>query len=109
MNKKLKEKIIKRNEEMRAAFPCLYDQRWVEKAADDGFKELVKNLKDTDPKLGMLAESKEGYNVFAIIYYSSFEAALNTFFGQCMEDMLTTVNLSLNKLQEITAEIRTKE
>lgn len=109
MNKKIKEKIIKKNQEMRAAFPSLYDQRWVEKAADKGFKDLVKDLKKTDPKLGELAERHEGYNVFAIIYYFSFEAALNTFFAQCIEDTITSVELICDKFQKVTAEIRTKE
>lgn len=108
MNKEIKNKIKKRNEEMRAAFPNLYDQRWVEKAADEGFKELVANLKKTDPKLGELAEAKGGYNVFAVIYYSSFEAALNTFFAQCLEDSVTSVGLLIDELQRVTAEIKTK-
>lgn len=109
MNKKLKEKIIKRNQDLRAAFPNLYDQRWVEKAADKGWKQLVKELKETDPRIGELAEKQEGYNVFAVIYYSSFESALNTFFMQCLDDSLTEVQLMLNKLQEVTAEIKARE
>lgn len=108
MNKEMKEKIIKRNAENRAAFPNLYDQRWVEKAADKGFKELIKDFEKTDPKLAELAKAKEGYNVFAIIYYSSFEAALNTFFMQCMDDSITTVELILDEFKNVTAEIKTK-
>ena len=108
MNKEMKEKIIKRNAENRAAFPNLYDQRWVEKAADKGFKELIKDLEKIDPKLAELAKAKEGYNVFAIIYYSSFEDALNTFFMQCMDDSITTVKLILDEFKNVTAEIKTK-
>lgn len=109
MNKELKKKLFKRNEEMKAAFPTLYDKRWVEKAADKGFKELVEGIKKVDPKLGEIAERKEGYNVFAIIYYSSFEDALNTFFMECLDDTLTTCELVIDKLQKVTAEIKTKE
>ena len=109
MNKKLKEQLIEHNKEMRAAFQNLYDQRWVEKEADEGFKDLVKNLKNTDPKLGEAAERKKGYNVFAVIYYSAFESALNAFFKQCMDDSLTITELCLNELQKVTAEIKTKK
>lgn len=108
MNKELKEKLIKHNQEMRAAFPNLYDQRWVEKTADEGFKQLVKDFKKVDKRLGELAEAKSGYNVFAVIYYSAFESALNTFFVQCLDDSITNCNMYLDKLQKITAEIKTK-
>ena len=107
MNKELKEKIIKRNAEQRAAFPDLYEQRWVEKAADKGFKDLIKGMEKIDPRLAEIAKKKDGYNVFAVIYYSSFEAALNTFFMQCLDDTLTTVRLTLDELQKVTAEIIT--
>lgn len=109
MNKKLKEQLIKKNQEMRAAFPNLYDMRWVEKAADKGFNEFVKDIKNADAKLGTLAEAKEGYNVFAVLYYSSFECALNTFFSQCMDDTLTSVELIIDEFQKATAEIKTKD
>ena len=108
MNKLLKQKLIKRNAENRAAFPNLYDQRWVEKAADKGFKDLVSDLEKINPKLGELAKKQDGYNVFAVIYYSSFERALNTFFFQCMDDGTTTCKLALNELQKVTAEIKIK-
>ena len=108
MNKELKAKLIKHNEEMRAAFPNLYDQRWVEKTADEGFKHLVEDLKKADPRLGQLADAKSGYNVFAVIYYSAFEQALNTFFAQCLDDTVTNCNMMLDELQKVTAEIKTK-
>ena len=108
MNKKLKEKLIKHHEEMKAAFPNLYDQKWMEKAADEGWKDLVGNLEKTSPKLAECAKMKEGYNIFAVIYYSSFEAAINTFFHQIMEDAITEIQVTLDKLQNMTAEIKTK-
>lgn len=109
MNKKLKEKLIKKNEELRVAFPNLYDQRWVEKAADEGFSDVVKSLKEIDPRLGEYAEKKDDYNVFAILYYSAFESALNTFFMQCLDDSITSIELCINELQKVSAEIRTKK
>lgn len=108
MNKELKQKLIKHNEEMRAAFPNLYDNRWVEKAADEGWKDLIKNFEKIEPKLAEYAKHQEGYNVFAVIYYSSFESTLNTFFVQCLDDSITNCKLILDKLQNVTAEIKTK-
>ena len=108
MNKELKAKLIKHNEEMRAAFPNLYDQRWVEKAADQGWKDVVKNLNHAAP--GFKNVANEGsMNIFAVVYYSAFENALNTFFKQCLDDSITAVELTMHELQKITAEITTKE
>ena len=109
MNKKLKEKLIQNNKEMRAAFPNLYDMRWVEKAADKGWKDLVKDMKGVEPKLAEIAERQKGYNVFAAIYFSAFETALNTFFSQCLDDTITSVELDIRKLENIKAQIKTME
>ena len=106
MNKKLKEEMIRHRQEMRAAFPNLYDMRWVEKSADEGFKELVKNLKSVSPRLGEAAGREKGYNVIAVIYYTAFENALNTFFAQCMDDTMTSVELILDEFQKVTAELK---
>lgn len=106
MNKKLKEALIKKHNENKELFPSLYEQRWVEKAATDGWNELVKNLEKLSPKLAEETKVKGGYNLIAVIYYSSFENALNTFFHQAIEDGMTTVELSLDELQKLTAEIK---
>ena len=108
MNKELKEKIIKRNAENRAAFPNLYDKRWVEKAADEGFKSLIKDMEKIDPKLAEFAKRENGYNVFAVIYYSSFEDALNTFFMECLDDTITNITLCVDELHKLSAEIKEK-
>jgi hypothetical protein len=105
MNKKLKVQLIRHNEEMRMAFPNLYDLRWVEKAATEGFKQLTETLAETDQKLGELARHEKGYNVFAVIYYMAFEKALNTFFHQCLKDTATTMELSLDELNRLTASL----
>lgn len=107
MNKKLKAKIIKHNQEMRAAFPSLYDQRWVEKAADEGWKEVVDGLSRQVDGFMELAEGNSGTNILATLYYSAFENALNTFIKQCLDDSLTTVELCMNELQKVTASIKT--
>lgn len=109
MNKKLKEKLIQNNKEMRAAFPNLYDLRWVEKAADKGWKELIETMRDVEPKYAEIAERQKGYNVFAVIYFTAFENALNTFFAQCLDDTITSVELDIRKLENIKAQIKTME
>lgn len=106
MNKELKQKLIKHNKEMRAAFPNLYDQRWVEREADKGYKRVVKSLQQTFPDYKL---SDSALNIFSAVFYSAFEEALNTFFRQCLDDTLTTAELTLQELQKITAEIKTKE
>lgn len=108
MNKKLKEALIKKHNENKELFPSLYEQRWVEKAATDGWNELVKNLEKSSPKLAEAAKVEGGYNPIAFIYYTAFENALNTFFHQAIEDGMTTVELSLDELQKLTAEIKEK-
>lgn len=108
MNKRLKKKLIEHNEEMRAAFPNLYDQKWVEKAADSGWKDLLENLERTSPRLAEMAKRENEYNIFAVIYYSSFETALNTFFMQCMEDSITNCEILIDELNKATATITTK-
>lgn len=102
----MKEKLIKRNEEIRAAFPSLYSNKWVEDAADKGWKELVEELTKIDPKLGEVARRDEGLNVFAIIYYTAFEDALNTFFMQCLDDSITSVKLAMDEFHKVTAEMQ---
>ena len=109
MNKELKKKLIKNHEENKAAFPRLYDLRWVENAATKGFKDLTEKLEKVDPRLGAAARQKQGYNVLAVIYYTAFENALNTFFHQCMEDTMQNVDICLDELQNITATIRQEE
>lgn len=108
MNKTLREKLIKKHEEMKDSMPSLYNMRWVEKAATDGWNQLVKDMEKIEPKLAEAARRQRGYNVLAVIYFSSFESALNTFFSQCMDDTITTVQLYVDELQKVTAEINEK-
>ena len=106
MNKTLREKLIRKHEEMKDSMPSLYNMRWVEKAATEGWNQLIKDMEKMEPKLAEAARSQKGYNVLAVIYFTSFENALNTFFSQCMDDTLTTVSLCLDELQNVTAEMK---
>lgn len=106
MNKTLREKLIKKHEEMKDSMPSLYNMRWVEKAATDGWNRLIKYMEKMEPKLAEAARSQKGYNVLAVIYFPSFESALNTFFHQCMDDSLASVQLFLDELQNVTAELK---
>lgn len=106
MNKKMKEALIRKHEEMKDSMPSLYNMRCVEKTATEGWNQLVKDMEKMDPKLAELARGQKGYNIFSVIYFSSFESALNTFFQQVMDDSLTTVELCLDELQKVTATMK---
>lgn len=107
MNKEIKTKLVKQYKEMRAVFPSLYDQQWVEDAADKGWKDVVENLDKAQPGFKKLMDERT-MNIFAVVYYCAFENALNTFFKQCLEDSLTTVDMALHDHQKATVEIKTK-
>ena len=107
MNKELKAKLIKHSEKMQGAFPNLYSQRWVEKAADEGWKDVVDSLEESQTGFKKVMEGYVG-NIFEVVYYSAFEKALNTFFVQCLDDSITNCKLCLDKLHKITAEIKKK-
>lgn len=66
MNKTLREKLIRKHEEMKDSMPSLYNMRWVEKAATDGWNQLIKDMEKTEPKLAEAARSQKGYNVLAV-------------------------------------------
>ena len=42
MNKTLREKLIRKHEEMKDSMPSLYNMQWVEKAATDGWNQLAR-------------------------------------------------------------------
>ena len=107
MNKEIKEKLAKASE-ARAAFPNLYDHKWVEKAADKGWKDVVDTLEKSTPGFKKVTTERV-VNIFAVVYYTAFEKALNTFFAQCLEDTITTCDLCMDELKKVTAEINTKE
>ena len=109
MDKELKEKLIRHHEENKAAFPDLYNNEWVENAADSGWKETIDDLCKTMPEFKKIVENDSALYLFTVFYYASFEKALNTFFMKIMDDTITTCELAINELQKVTAEIKTKK
>ena len=106
MNKKLKEALIKKHNENKELFPSLYEQRWVEKAATDGWNELVKDFEKVSPKLAEELGKEGRLKSPCCHLLHRLWNALNTFFHQAIEDGMTTVELSLDELQKLTAEIK---
>lgn len=102
MDKELKEKIIANHFEMKDAFPHLYDCEWVEKAADEGWNRCKDGIIKAMPNA---AENTKVLDIFAVIYYTSFEDALNSFFHECMEDTIASCELCMNEIQKVTAEM----
>ena len=103
MDKELKEKIIAHHVEKKDAFPHLYDCEWIEKAADEGWMRCKEAIMQSMPK----AADKAGVmDILAVIYYTSFEDALNTFLRECMEDLVASCELCMNEFQKVTAEMK---
>ena len=85
----------------------MYNCEWVEKAATDGFKNILETWKKINPEdSDKMEENTRG---LAIIYYMAFEDALNTFFVQALDDTTTEVELCLNELNKITVEFKKLE
>lgn len=81
----------------------LYDMKWVEKAATQGFEEYYKALCESLPENENIGRSRHG---ISILYYSAFESALNTFYRQVLHDNLTEVEICMNELGQLTARIK---
>ena len=94
MRKDLKEKLL-------AHKHTLYDKKWVEDTATEGFERLMKGMHEKEPELASAVE--KCLWPFEIMYYTAFEDALNTFFIQCIGDEVTKVSLYLDKFHKITA------
>ena len=103
MDKELKEKIIAHHIETKNAFPHLYDCEWVEKAADEGWNRCKEGIIKSMPEVAGKAKALE---ILAVVYYTSFEDALNTFYRECMEDMIANCELCMNEIQKVTAEMK---
>ena len=94
MKKKLKEKFT-------AFETSLYNLKWVEKAATDGYKEFLEIFNDSIPNPDLRIKPEN--DRFAMIYYGAFEHALNTFFEQVLEDGMTQIELSIKEWDKVTA------
>lgn len=87
----------------------LYSQKWVEKAADKGFEDFQSMLRQCFSKEAAMLESPTVKNVFAMLYYASFEVALNTFYGQVLDDHMTHIEFILDEIGKVTALMRKGE
>ena len=85
----------------------LYKLEWVESAADKGYKEFVEDIRKSLVKEDVL-EIPVVQKTLAVLYYSSFETALNAFLKQVLEDHLNEIVLSMDELCKVTAEMRKK-
>ncbi len=103
MDRTLKEKIIAKHVEAKDAFPHLYDCEWVEKAADEGWSRCKEGIIKAMPEA---AEKAKALEILAVVYYTSFKDALNTFYRECMEDTIASCELCMNEIQKVTAEIK---
>ena len=101
MNKKLKDKLNK------LSIFKLYDNEWIEKAADDGFKRYFEALKQSYPEnVRSKLDEKAFLEHTAVLYYTAFEDSLNTFFMQVLEDNMHEVSLAMDELCKVTATIK---
>ena len=94
---KAAEKILDRNES------SLYNNEWVQKAAEDGYNDFLKTANDAIPNAARHIEHNNF--MFELLYYTAFESALNTFIHQVLEDTMCHVELRLDELHKITATI----
>lgn len=84
----------------------LYDKEWVEQTATDGFNKVMENMRQREPELAAAIDKCTW--PFEIMYYTAFEDALHTFFFQCLGDDVTKMELYLDKLHKVTANIMRK-
>jgi hypothetical protein len=96
MNKKLKESFNRHKN-------TLYNQEWIEKAADEGYEKFLKCFNDSisDPKLRISKDNSR----FAVIYYAAFEDAMNTFYRQALDDHMTELEFYFDELEKVTAKL----
>lgn len=85
----------------------LYSQKWVEQAADKGYKEFIEDIRKSLVKDEVL-EIPVVQKTLAVLYYSSFETALNVFLKQVLEDHLNEIVLSMDELCKVTAQMNKK-
>ena len=87
----------------------LYNMEWVEEAADKGFDEFKDLLKKTSSAwASAMLDDEHATRVIAMLYYSAFESALNTFLVQVLEDQLHEISLSMDELCKVFAGMKKK-
>ena len=104
MEKKLKE-ILNKVSALR-----LYDNEWIEQAADKGFKRYFDALKQSYPEnMRQKLDDKAFAEHCATLYYTAFEDSLNAFFLQVLEDNMHEVSLAMDELCKVTASINDRK
>lgn len=96
MRKELKEKLLKFNYR-------LYEKEWVEKTATDGFNRAMEGVREKEPAFAAVMD--KCLWPFEVMYYTAFEDALNTFLIQCIGDDVTKIELFMDELHKVTANI----
>ena len=99
MRKDLKKKMLEHGY-------SLYQTKWVEETATDGFKKVMANLREREPEFAAIME--KCLWPFEVMYYTAFEDALNTFILKCLEDDATKIELAMDEFGNIAAELETK-
>lgn len=84
----------------------LYNIHWIEKAATKGYKNFIEAFNCGLPE-GKNKIKPRDNRFLAILYYAAFEDALKTFLQQVLEDHITDIQLCLNEMMELTAEMKT--
>ena len=87
----------------------LYNMEWVEESADKGFdvfKDMLKKI--SSAWTNTMLDDKNATRALALLYYSAFESALNTFLTQVLEDHLNEIVLSMDELCKVTAQMKKK-
>ena len=98
----------KTKQQLTAHRNSLYNNKWVEIAATDGYKRFIEAFNEGVPE-GKKKLRPDENRFLAILYYSAFEDALRTFLSQVLEDHVTDIKLCLDEMMNLTAEIGSKE
>lgn len=87
--------------------PSLYNEQWVEQAADKGYGEFINSLKVLVPPDSTRTVDNISKSAWLkILYYGAFEAALNTFYEQVLDDHMTSIQLCINEWEKVVAKIK---
>lgn len=94
-------------------FPSIYNNEKIAEMAKKGFNRFWTAFKESiipdeaKDKGDKMMESVKAR--FEMLYYTAFEDALNTFLVVCIEDTMHEVELCVNELRDVTAEIKEKK
>lgn len=94
----------KKKTELDIFMQTLYNEKWIEEAAKEGYSNFLELFNSTikNPEFKVTKDNAR----FAMIYYAAFEHAYNTILTKFCDDGVTKIELIMNNLAEITAEIK---